>query len=98
MPLGKEAKQIMNLKIATRQWKDEGGRLRKFHYFLTVDLEETSHFSLENYGVQIVEEGGNCSTYPALTTSASRIDELMTSLVDHQVGPTGLPDIIADWL
>ena len=35
---------------------------------------------------------------PAITTSAVRIDELMTLLVDHAVGPAGLADIVADWL
>ena len=88
----------MELQIATRQCTDDQGRQRQFHYYLMVELEETRRFSLENYGVRITEEGGDASAFPALTTSASRIDELVTLLVDHMVGPAGLADVIADWL
>ena len=88
----------MDLQIAARQCTDDQGRLRQFHYYLTVDLEETSRFCLENYGVRITEEGGDASALPALTTSASRIDELLTLLVDNLVGPAGLADVVADWL
>ena len=44
------------------------------------------------------EEGGGAETVPGITPSASRIDELMTLLVDNRVGPVGLRDVIADWL
>ena len=33
----------MEMKIATRQCADQKGAQRHFHYFLTVDLEETPH-------------------------------------------------------
>lgn len=85
-------------KIATREWRDEAGSLHRFHYFLTVDLEETQRFCWENYGVHITEENGGSALVPAITPSASRIDELFTLLVDHGVGPAGLEDILADWL
>ena len=88
----------MELRIADRQCRDQGGNLRRFHYFLTVDQEETPHFSCENYGVRIAEEEGGEASVAAITTSAARIDELMTLLVDHRVGPVGLADIVADWL
>ena len=35
---------------------------------------------------------------PGITTSASRIDQLITLLVDNRVGPSGLSDVVADWL
>lgn len=88
----------MELHIADRSCRDETGLAHRFRYYLTVDLEETPRFSLENYGVCVEEDGGDCTAVPALTTSASRIDELMTLLVDHLVGPAGLSDVIADWL
>ena len=88
----------MEMKIATRRCGDQTGSLRCFHYFLTVDQEETSHFFCENYGVRIVEEHGAAAAIPGITTSAQRIDELMTLLVDNQVGPAGLADVVADWL
>ncbi len=88
----------MEYKVATKQCRDDQGRLRTFHYFLTVDLEGSSRFVMENYGVRITEEDGEACTLPALTTSPSRIDELITILVDNLVGPVGLADVVQDWL
>lgn len=88
----------MEMKIATRQCWDQGGCARRFHYYLTIDQEEASRLFCENYGVHIAEEGGEDRKIPAITTSASRIDDLLTLLVDNTVGPAGLEDIIADWL
>ena len=88
----------MELKIAARQCQDQRGAPRLFQYFLTIDQEETPHLFCENYGVRILEEGGDEVSIPAITTSARRIDELMTLLVDNHVGPAGLADIVADWL
>lgn len=88
----------MEMKIATRRCRDQTGRDRQFHYFLTVDLEETPNFICENYGIRITEEGGDERTLPAVTTSAARIDELMALLVDNTVGPAGLDDVVGEWL
>lgn len=88
----------MDLQVAERHCTDDLGQPRQFRYYLTVDLEKTSRFSMENYGVRIAEDGGDTSALPGLTTSASRIDELMTLLVDNLVGPAGLADVVADWL
>ena len=88
----------MELRIADRQCRDQEGNLRRFHDFLTIDQEETPHFSCENYGVRVAEEGGGEASVAAITTSATRIDELLTLLVDNRVGPTGLADVVADWL
>jgi len=88
----------MEIKIASRQHEDELGRQRRFHYFLTVDTVEAGPFCCENYGVRIAEEAGASSAIPAITTSAARIDELMALLVDSQVGPAALADVVADWL
>jgi len=88
----------MELKVATRQCHDQAGVCRRFHYFLTIDQEETPHFSCENYGVRVTEEAGGSAAIPAITTSAARIDELLTLLVDNRVGPAGLDDVVADWL
>lgn len=88
----------MEIKIATRQCRDDLGQQRRFHYFLTVELVESGAFCCENYGVRIAEEAGTTAAIPAITTSAARIDELMTLLVDSQVGPAALADVVADWL
>jgi len=88
----------MEMKIATRCCTDQEGTLHCFHYYLTVSPEETPQFFCENYGVRIAEERGSDTTVPNITTSAARIDELMTLLVDNQVGPAGLADVVDDWL
>ena len=41
---------------------------------------------------QIETPGFCCENYGV------RIDELMTLLTDHLVGPAGLADVVADWL
>lgn len=83
---------------ASRTCPDEFGRPRTFHYALTVDTVESDTFSCENYGVRISEESGDTAAIPGITTSAVRIDELLTLLVEHGVSPTALPDVISDWL
>ena len=88
----------MEIEITMRQCRDDFGRQRCFHYFLTVDQVTASGLFCENYGIRITEENGNSSAIPSITTSATRIDELITQLVDHQVGPIGLTDVVADWL
>lgn len=88
----------MELMVATRRCVDQEGKQRSFHYYLTVDEVETPGFCCENYGVRVTEEGGGSALIPAITTSAVRIDELMTLLTDNRVGPAGLADVVADWL
>ena len=88
----------MEMKIATCRCADQEGKPRCFHYFLTVHQEETPNVFFENYGVRIVDESGGGVSIPGITTSAARIDELMTLLVDNRVGPAGLADVVADWL
>lgn len=88
----------MEMKIASRQCVDQEGNPRRFHYFLTVQQEESPSLFLENYGVRIAEEKGGDAAIPCITTSAARIDELLTLLVDNRVGPAGLSDVVADWL
>ena len=88
----------MEYKIATRHCEDARGNPRLFHYYLTVEQVDTPRFSCENYGVRIAEEAGAEACCPSLTTSAARIDQLLTMLVDNRVGPAGLSDVVADWL
>ena len=88
----------MEIHITSRTLPDETGRLRTFHYYLTVEVVEAGTFCCENYGVRITEESAHCACVPSLTTSAVRIDQLMTALVDNAVGPAGLRDVIEDWM
>ena len=88
----------MEIHITSRQVACEDGTSRRFQYFLLVDQVDSGSFQCENYGVRIVEEGVASSALPGLTTSAMRIDQLMTVLADNCVGPAGLEDVIRDWL
>ena len=63
-----------------------------------VDELEAGSFFCEQYGVKIAEEDGDCAQIRGITTSAVRIDELMTTLVEQQVSPTVLEDVVQDWL
>lgn len=89
---------MSEIKIATRLCSDDLGNEKTFHYFLTVDQIQSDHFFCEDYGVRIADERGDSTAVSSVTTSAMRIDELMSMLVEHQVGPVGLEDVIADWL
>ena len=88
----------MEFKVAARRFMDEFGTCRQFHYYVTVDYEESPHFFCENYGVHIMEDSGGEATIRSITPSSTRIDELITLLVEHLVGPTTLADVVADWL
>lgn len=88
----------MEIKISTRQCADQLGNPRRFHYYLTVEQVDTGRFFCEDYGVRVAEDGGGSTAIPSITTSAQRIDELISLLVEHQVGPAGLADVVADWL
>ena len=85
---------MMELKIASRSLTDEAGKLRRLHYFLLVDELEAGSFFCAQYGVKIAEEDGDCAQIRGITTSAVRIDELMTTLVEQQVSPTVLEDVV----
>lgn len=88
----------MKIKITTRTCTDETGRSHLFHYFLLAQPVDTGGLCCENYGVCIEDEQNNTVSIPSITTSATRIDQLITLLVEHLVGPAGLEDVIADWL
>ena len=88
----------MEFEIAVGHWRDEAGGLRRVHYYLQVETVESGGLCCENYGVRVSEETGESAAVPNITTSALRIDELISLLVEHKVGPTALPDVVADWL
>ena len=89
---------MMEMHVATRSVTDEAGQTRTYRYCLLVELIETDRFTCEDYGVRITEEGGDTAAIRGITISAVRIDELLSLLVDHLVGPTALPDVVQDWL
>ena len=88
----------MDFKVASRTCRGENGVSHTFHYFLTVETVQCGQFFCENYGVRICEEANETAEVLSITTSALRIDELITLLVEHRVGPAGLSDVVSDWL
>ena len=89
---------MMELKIASRFLTDEAGEMRPPPHFLLGGELGAGSFFCEQYGVKIAEEDGDCAQIRGITTSAVRIDELMTTLVEQQVSPTVLEDVVQDWL
>ncbi len=87
----------MEQMIAVRTFQDESGRTRRFRYWLLTEQAGTPPFCCECYGVRVLEEDGDCASFPGLTTDPAAMDKLMTLLVDGLVGPAGLRDVVDDW-
>ena len=84
--------------LDTREMAGEERKLR-CKYSVLIGEFPVGNFSCESYGVKVEEEEtGEAACFPDLTVSAQRIDELMELLVRNEVTPTGLEDVIADWL
>lgn len=89
---------MRRMAVATRHIEDEEGRERQFRYDLIIDMEEGRYFACENYGIGVIEPGGEEMIIRGITPRAERIDELMTLLVEGGVSPTVAGDVVADWL
>lgn len=90
---------MRELLIGTEDIDTSKERLRKYTYSILVDEMDVGAFSCESYGVKIAEPAtGHTAIVPHVTTSISRIDELMDLLIRNQVTPTALRDVIDDWL
>ena len=62
-------------------------------------LIETLAWDLEQYGVKIVENNSRkFAAVSGITISAERISMLVDLLIRGTVTPTGLLDVLADWL
>ena len=84
--------------IDTRSCLDEEGLLHTFRYSLLAHRCPTGPFFLEEYGVQVEEDGIECEALFPITHSQPKIRALLTLLIDHAVTPTNLPDVVADWI
>ena len=89
---------MTQVNVASRKWTDDQGRERRFHYGLLIREITAEPFFCEDYGVRVWEDGGQDASVPGVTTSAQRVDELISLLVEHQVSPAALADVVADWL
>lgn len=78
---------------------DEAGVEHCFHYYIVMDQLELEGYAGESYGIKIEEkETGQVAVVPHVTTRSSEIYQLARTLIDHQVTPCTLVDVIQDWL
>ena len=89
---------MTELIVDTREIRLESGTGR-YIYSILVDEMDVGRFCCESYGVRIRDEvTGHTAAVSHVTTSIPRIDELMDLLIRGGVTPTGLRDVIDDWL
>lgn len=87
--------------VETKHELGECGSAHDFKYYVLIDqMQVSGGFACESYGVKIVDEAypDQAVSIPNITTSISRIDELMELLTRNSVTPTTLGDVVADWL
>ena len=85
--------------LETLNLQDETGVERCFCYYILMEQLELEGYSGESYGVKIEEkETGQVVMVPHVTTYSSVIYQLARTLIDHQVTPCTLVDVIQDWL
>ena len=85
--------------LETLNLQDEAGVEHCFHYSIVMEQLELEGYSGESYGVKIEEkETGQIAVVPHVTTYSSVIYQLARTLIDHQVTPCTLVDVIQDWL
>lgn len=74
----------------------EDGRALALNYSILVS---SGKHEFEQYGVKIMEKNsGEQAMAFNLTASGRRIYELMDKLTQGSVTPTGLEDVLADWI
>ena len=83
--------------IGTRICSDELGFPHTFCYWLITQHIPAGHFTLENYGVKVEEEGGESACFYSITYSRTRIDTLLALLMEHAVTPVNLFEVMEDW-
>ncbi|MFI3252959.1 MAG: DUF6514 family protein [Eubacteriales bacterium] len=89
---------MKKIRVCEKNLQDERGKLRNLDYYLLVEEVETEDFFCENYGVAIEEPQGEKAEILGITTKKERAEELLSLLSLHQVSPTTLADVVADWL
>lgn len=90
---------MQELIVDTQNITGQSGRLYRYTYSILVDEMDVGRFACESYGVKIRDElSGHTAAVTHITTSIPRIDELMDLLIRNEVTPTGLQDVLDDWL
>ena len=65
---------MTQVNVASRKWRDEQGRERRFHYGLLIREVAAEPFFCEDYGVRVWEDGGEDASVPGVTTSAQLVE------------------------
>lgn len=87
---------VHETRYLTAQAQAEDGRSLNLSYIL---LKERKADGKDHYGVKVIEEASSDHAEALdLTTDAKRIYELIDKLGRNTVTPSGLMDIVADWL
>lgn len=83
------------IKVQEITLSPEGRRPLRLTYFILKDGDRTP----ARYGIKIVEgRGGEAARVMDLTADPARVRDLADKLVRNAVTPTGLMDVVADWL
>ena len=83
--------------FCTRCCLDEEGHMHRFRYSLLISTIPAGQFQFEDYGVKVEEAGADTVSLPSLTHNRTRIEALLSLLVQHAVTPINLPEIAEDW-
>lgn len=92
---------MRELLVNTLQGENGEGTVLSFDYYILIDqMEVNGGFVCESYGIKVSQRGGDGARaeIPNITSSVSRIDELVDLLTRNFVTPSTLMDVVADWL
>lgn len=85
--------------LDTMALQDETHKPRRYDYYILKDHLDLDGYSGESYGLKIEEkETGQVALVPHVTSQASDMDRLARRLMELQVTPCTLVDVIQDWL
>lgn len=80
----------------------EAGQAYKMCYYILVEEAEASgNLLCETYGVRIDssgEDGTQSKSLRHITFCLNKINWLVRKMVEHQVTPAGLQDVVEDWI
>ena len=83
--------------FGTKFIADEMGNTHTFSYWLMTQPLPAGRFMFEDYGVRVSSADGENACLPSLTHSRTRINDLLTLLMEHTVTPINLPEVAEDW-
>lgn len=88
---------MQELLFGTKTIADELDRTHTFSYWLVTQQLPAGRFMFEDYGVRVSSADGESACLPSLTHSFTQIHRLLTTLLEHDVSPTALYDVVVDW-